>query len=573
MALRLLLVYGITSLLVIGPQLWPLTELSAQTFDFPDAHISLWSLWWTGHALSQLQNPFWTDHVFYPSGTSLAFHSFPFGYGVLSSPLQWLVPGKAGLALCFNSLIFVSYVLSAVGAHLLALRVTGSRPGAWLAGYAFAFAPFHLLNSCRLAVLSIEVLPFYVLALLRTAERPSVPRALALASSLALAYYNSAEYALYLLFFTGLWLGWAVLRREPLPGLERPRYFALAALLFCLLAAPLLSQQLSVARAEADTVGHQLEQARQWSAALTSFVVPSRVHPLYGPQWAFAGEFEDGRTTGMRSETCLAWTVLALVGFALRRRSADGRSLWLLAAGVFFTLCLGPELRLTGEWTTSLPLPYALLYDWLPVMRAAKEPTRMFPLLLLSLSMLSAFGVRDLASRLPAPARQLPGLLWLLGGLVVFEGLTVWPWSRTLREPVAVSAHYETLRDDPRVVSIMDLTEADATLKAQPVHAKRTVEWQGFIPRARAAHTGSPLFELGAVLFRPQLLLGRPGAEQQARLHAYRGALDRAQVAQILLPTTAAPALRAFWGQLAPRLDATLEPAAGMLVLNLRRAR
>ncbi|MDD9938991.1 MAG: hypothetical protein OXT09_35715 [Myxococcales bacterium] len=75
----------------------------------------MWSLWWTKHALSSAQNPFWTDLIFHPHGTSLAFHSYPFVYGVLSVPLQWLLPGKEGLAATFNLIVFTSFVMSAVG--------------------------------------------------------------------------------------------------------------------------------------------------------------------------------------------------------------------------------------------------------------------------------------------------------------------------------------------------------------------------------------------------------------------------------------------------------------------------
>src|SRR3954463_1128690 len=99
------LVYLSTTAAVLLPHVTPWTGYSAQTYDALDAHISMWSLWWTGHAVSHLQNPFWTDYVFFPRGTSLAFHSYPFVYGLLSIPLQHIAGGKAGLAIAFNTLI------------------------------------------------------------------------------------------------------------------------------------------------------------------------------------------------------------------------------------------------------------------------------------------------------------------------------------------------------------------------------------------------------------------------------------------------------------------------------------
>ncbi len=116
------------------------------------------------------------------------------------------------------------------------------------------------------------------------------------------------------------------------------------------------------------------------------------------------------------------------------RRSELG--LWRLGAGVFLVLCLGPLLRLSGETATSIPLPYRLLYELLPAMQAVKEPTRMFPLALLMMSVLAAFAVRELVTRERRAGRSGTLLVAVVGALITFECMTAWPW----RAPAATSA-------------------------------------------------------------------------------------------------------------------------------------
>jgi len=566
LVLPLLFYLPITALL-LAPHVTPWTEYSTQTFDSLDAHISMWSLWWTGQALSQLHNPFWTDHVFFPRGTSLAFHSYPFVYGMLSIPLQHMVPGKPGLAIAFNALIVASFVLSSVAAYRLTLHVTRSRPGALIAGLIYAFMPYHILNSCRLAVLAIEIMPLYVFSLLRLHETRSWRWTAAVSLCLGLAYYNSVEYALYLLLFSALWLAHRVYTRDP--GIDRVLLgrLAAAALLLALAAAPLLVQQLQVAAAESRAVGHKLADATHWSAALASFVTPNRVHPLFGGLWAFAGEFRDGVTHGMRSETALGWTPLLLAALAFADRR-ERPLFWGGCALVFFGLCLGPYLRLTGDWATSIPLPYYLLYEVFPPLRAVKEPTRMFPLAMLLLSVLAGFGVRSLVQRLGARPRRALALTGLLGAAILFEYLTAWPWQRTPHASVAVAPFYARLAREPEAVSIMDLTGPDATLEAQPVHGKKSVEWLGFLPRAAVTSSQSALFELGRVLTDPRTLLAHDPASRAARLAQYRSALRASRTRYILLPPLAGER-RAFAQAVADALGGWLRQEPGMLLIEL----
>ncbi len=412
---------------MLGPHVFPLDHISESTYSQEDAYICLWGLWWTKYSVLEGLNPYWTNFLFYPMGTSLAFQAYPLTYGLVSLPFQWLIEDVPGLVVALNGIILLSFVFSGFGAYLLASHITGSRLAGWVAGIIFAFMPFHSLNRVTLHLLAIEFIPFYILSLLRLSEEPTPRRAILVGLWFALTYYSSLEYALYLLMFSALWLLYRVL--FSLRQITRKHIMALAGscAIFLLLASPLLLQQMKAYSEYDSTINQDFEEVTFWSPALLSFVTPSRMHPYYGQAMASAGELTDERPQkwGMRSETSIGWVALGLsmVGlFGLRKAN---RTFWSLAALFFFTLSLGPFLRVTGEWFSRIPLPYLLLYEWVPLFRAGRDPTRFIPLAMLMLSIMAAFGVDSLLRIFSR--KQIRLLLTILfSEVILFESLIVW---------------------------------------------------------------------------------------------------------------------------------------------------
>ena len=130
--------------------------------------------------------------------------------------------------------------------------------------------------------------------------------------------------------------------------------------------------------------------------------------------------------------------VLALVAFflasvLLRRRSLRGQNgeredwrFYLLLAVVAFVLSLGTALRITADKPPIFePLPYTILYNWVPGFKALRTPARIGPVVILSMAVLAGYGAALLARRskgvalgalvallaveyMAAPARLLP---------------------------------------------------------------------------------------------------------------------------------------------------------------------
>jgi hypothetical protein len=486
---RNLIPIGLLILVVAGvaaPSVLPLTSFGTFSYDGLDAHLFLWDFWWTKKALAGLHNPYWTDLLLYPNGASLALHSYPLPYSLVSIPVQSLWPGTAGRVVAFNGVVLMSFVLSGVGAYVLAHRITGNRQAAFVAGLMFACTPFRLLNVARLHVLSTEFLAFSVVAWIRFVESPTRGRAALLAICLSAAFYSSPEYAL---CAGGVAVLWVTCHWRSRPEIRSRRFvsgLAFAALTLALLTAPLTIAQTAAVVGGSVRPSRPLAEVVSWSPALVSLVTPSRVQPVYGRAFAFAGDYGTVGVEGMRSETTIAFTVWVLVYLGARRMKRDGTVFWAIAAAVFLLLTLGPALRLTGTIATKIPLPYLLLYELAPPLRSIRDPTRMLPTAMLMLSMLAAFGVRACLSQTTSRVAS-AGATALIVALLLFETLV--PWPRKLAAGDLIPSAYDRIADAAGDFAVIDLNVDQLALLAQTRHGHPITSGATAVPRAAAGIT------------------------------------------------------------------------------------
>jgi hypothetical protein len=511
------------------PRILPLTAIDVSGYDPGDACIFLWNFWWTRQAVTNGHGLYWTDLLGYPHGASLALHSYPLPYSLLSLPVQWLVPGVPGLIVAFNFAVLLSFVLTAAAAAVLAARISRSWAGGLVAGVMVALAPFRSLNVARLHLMATEFPAIYVLCWVAFVDRPSRLRAIALGGSLALCVYSSPEYAIAAALFSALWLmyEWRSWLTPTVIGLRGG--LAVACISCAILVSPLLLAQAgALARHQIRPV-QTIEELINWSPALASFFVPTRKNPVYGSVFSVAGEYGSPGLAGMRSETTIPLTVWVLAIVALTRVKRDRSLFWVIAGAVFLVLTLGPFLRLTGSWMTRVPLPYAALYWALPLLRASRDPTRMLPMATLMLGVVAAFGVRACLARIRS--RSAAAIVTaLLVGTVAFESLTPSAIHATAEQ--LVPAIYQRIADTSGEVAVLDLREEPLSLLAQTVHGKPITCGSVSVPRAAIWAGPGAERDLRA----PGNLLLLSDETRAAQLTADRDELIRLNVRFVVLP-------------------------------------
>jgi hypothetical protein len=522
--------FTLLSAVMVGPHVLPPTEVSTLPYAVEDSNIFLWGFWWIKRSLFALNNPYWTDLLFHPMGTSLAFHTLPIPYGLFSVPIQLLIKGTLGLAVAFNSVVFLSFVLSGFGAYRLAAYVTGSLSGGLIAGLIFAFMPFHFLNINSLNLLAIEFLPFYILSLLKLWDHPTTRQGFLVAIWLALAFYTSLEYALFLVIFSILWLIYQL--SSEFRGIDRKfiKVLALAAFSFIVFAAPLFLQQARLFSRQESTIKRDIDEVVFWSPALLSFITPSRLHPVYGEALSMMDNIKNRskENWGMRSEASLGFATLALAIAAVIGFRRDGRAFWILAAFSFLCLSLGPYLRLTGHWLSQIPLPYLLLYKFHPIFQVGRDPTRLVPLAMLMLSLCAAFSVRDLSQRISrADLRILVTVV--LAGIILFQNLP--GWARGLKPEI--NPIYRDIGQIPGDFALIDLTPEPDKLLPQTVHGKRITFLNTTIPRTSSKNWMLPI----EYDFRfPERLIGLDSHELENRFQEHRRGLKDYDIRYIIFP-------------------------------------
>ena len=209
--------YTLLALLMTYPLALRLT--TAIPGDGFDGWQNYWNLWWVKTALLDLQqSPYFTQHLYYPTGYSLLFQTLNIFNAFITLPVQVAL----GVTASYNFVVLFSFAMGGYGAYLLALHVLrawrgdGVQAAAFLAGVVFSFSPFHFAHLLgHMQVLSLEWLPFYVLYLLRAWQSPQRRWGDALKAGLFLVLTGLCDwyYVLYLLLFTALAFVYFAFRR------------------------------------------------------------------------------------------------------------------------------------------------------------------------------------------------------------------------------------------------------------------------------------------------------------------------------------------------------------------------
>ncbi len=402
--------------------------------DIGDPLLNTWILAWDTHALLTDPLNLFNANIFYPLPNTLAYSEHLFSTALLALPLQLIT---AEPIVTYNLSLLLSFPLAAFGMYLLALRWTGSRAAAFIAGLIFGFAPYRFAAIAHLQLLTVQWLPFALLfldLLLAPRRRPKLSLAAGLLVMLTgqvlaswyLAVYTGMIIAIYLVVSLAharsIW--WLTPSTGLRPHLPSPVFrlvllgavFLIAGLLILPLALPYLGLVAALAESR------PLAQALTLAAVPTDYLAAAPFNTWFGPltdplrRRPFFSE-ENTLFLGLVAPSLAA---LGLI-FGLRRHAAT-------AFGAQTRISL---IGLSGSLLVSLALtfaaPYAALAHLFPPSTLIRVPARWIIPVLFALAGLAAFGYTGLTRRLrlkrSVTARlqssHLPALLLILTTLLL----------------------------------------------------------------------------------------------------------------------------------------------------------
>lgn len=367
---------------------WPLVTVFGTRIcgDAGDPYQTLWGMRWFHDAVTAFQNPFFTDRLYYPHGSTLVFQTFDLPSTVLVLPLWGLVPDVAVYnTAVVAALAFTIYTMSRLVGH-----VTGDPLIGLLAGVLFVMTPYQYAHlQGHLHLLSMGWLPLYALYLLRFSES-GAPRDAALAGlALALASLASWYHLLDALVLTPAVLGYGfVAHRRQWTWRRLVRGAGLAVLVYLLVAGPLLAAMLTASAREDVTGAHD---AVQFSADLQAFAYPNAAQ---GWSDALGAHYRSWTGNAAESAAYVGYTLLALalVGAAV----AGVARAFLVAAVCGAALALGPFLHVGGRVLT-VRMPYWYLERALPPIQLMGIPVRLAYVMYFGLIVAAAVGLERLA--------------------------------------------------------------------------------------------------------------------------------------------------------------------------------
>lgn len=411
-----------------------------------DPWIFLWNNWWTKEALAGGTSPYWTQYLYFPRGASMIFHSFSWPNSLLAIGIEPLV----GPIAAYNVVLMLGYALSGWGTYLLVSYLTGNAGAALVAGTVFAFSPYRITQASHPLFVAVGWFPLALLFLIRCVREGRARYAVAAGVFTALVGLT----AWHLLIFAAMAMAILVVY---LLASERSRVngrtlglLALAGIVAAALVAPALGPLIQVQLSGLADKEIYVRQDERTQTDLLAYVVPNRLQPVYGHLFtSFYDRFQKNRNY----VAFLGYSVivLAILGTWYSRRAALP---WVLVAGCYGAMALGPVLRFNGRLYPGVPMPYRLI-GWTSFVRLLKQPDRFNLVLGLPIAVLVGYGVDSLCRRWrDGLGKRWQWVTWAACAmLVAWEYVSIPMWTIATDYPATVAR----LRDEAGEFAVLDV--------------------------------------------------------------------------------------------------------------------
>jgi len=320
---------------------WPLaTRLGTEVAsDLGDPVFNCWVMIWTGgQVLRTLGGDFnaihdyWNGNIFAPEPLTIAYSEHLTPQMLQTLPVYAL---SGNIVLSYNLLFLSTFVMAGVGTYLLVRELTGRRAAAFLAGVAFAYAPYRYSQISHLQVLSTYWMPLALFGFRRyfagSIERtaPDVARLAPLrirplagaSAALVLQNLSCGYYLLFFVPFAAAYCLYEMVNRRLLANWRVWRSLALAAVGVVAVTWPFVSPYLELRRS-GDVGVRSIEESTQFSADTLAFATAPESSRLLGTR---VRAFPRGEGEGFPGFAVLAFAGIGIV-WGVRRG-------WLQAIG------------------------------------------------------------------------------------------------------------------------------------------------------------------------------------------------------------------------------------------------
>ena len=383
---------------------FPLILHMDKYLDSGDPAFNTWVLAWDVHSLTTDPINLFNTNIFYPlTNNTLAFSEHLIADMLIALPAILITHNPI---LAYNLILFLSFVISGFGMFLLIKYYIKDNYSAFLGGVVFAFCTIRFAHIGHMQLLTAQWMPFALLYLDKFLRKGDY-RNLALLYMFYVLQILSCWYlAFYITITLGVYTLSIFITNKDLRKNLFQRSYQMKAILFiiCTLAvvAPFAYPYIQVAQEYGFT--RTLDEVSFYSADVGDYFLTPTNNLVYG---TISYPFQANRNTAEHALfPGITVIILSLYGlFLLMRFKLNGESrlalvnvsntiqnIYLLIALIAFILTLGYPLHFFGH-ILNINLPYKYLFDYFPGFKSMRVPSRFGFIVMLSLSVLAAYGV------------------------------------------------------------------------------------------------------------------------------------------------------------------------------------
>jgi hypothetical protein len=437
---------------------WPtITGLGRRLTDEGDPLFNSWVLWRMGENLLGHGAGLYDGNIFHPYPAAMIYSESMIAGAITVLPLRLI--GASPVA-AHNVLMLIAFAANGLGAYLLALRLTGARPAALLAGALFGFSMPRFGQMGQIQMVCSHFIPLAFLFWIRFLDRPGAARAAAFAAAGALAALSNMHFAVYVFYAMALWALFDVRFGEGRLG-EKAKALAIPALVA---GAVMIWIFLPYAKS-----GNQrlLAETLRYANTPFSFINPSQDGALWGP-WAVDGP--GGHW--FPGAVALLMALIGAVAFCAGKTPARRPLAALLLLGLLAAWAsMGADFWL-----------YRYMFDYLPGFSGVRNVNRIAIIWLLAVSIFAAAGMAWGLAGLGERARVAVGMALVAMAL----GESFSPLGEVYTHDEEDSRRFAWLAQRPEVHNILflpiDPMETPITY-ASIYHGKKMVNgYSGYFP-------------------------------------------------------------------------------------------
>lgn len=350
---------------------------SAFFLDSGDGFQNVWNIWWVDEALVDRHiNPYFTDAVHWPHGTTLIPQTLNIFNAIIAIPLMNLF--GFSLVQATNTMVVFSFVFSGVTMLWFIFKLYRNYLVAFIAGALYTFSTYHFAHAQgHLQLVSFEFIPLFLLSFTLLLEKLRYRYAIFAAVSLFLVLLCDYYYLFWSVIVGGMYFLWMIYRKELHLTKQTVKVLGVFSAASIVLIGPLALKLVTLNKKDPLLGFHD---PVMFSLDPLSVFIP-------GGSWKWSSITVDhwGKLS-FSSETSVFFgiallTVLSVmfVRLLLKKKfeeQPDFLYFWWIILFMFAILALGRRLTINGRTLDSVPLPYELLEKLFPTLEISGLPVR-----------------------------------------------------------------------------------------------------------------------------------------------------------------------------------------------------